>query len=147
MKKFIEHRDFNVSWANNDAEEWMNHREKYGKEFLIPMAVSSNILYEPDNEGNVSFTEKFIDHMAEASKNRKAITDPKLEKSHVFVEYYTTIEVSKYLGLTYEQFYELPSSGKVVSYFFYQEYDQIFEKIVILDPDNGSIYTWFISRK
>ena len=29
IKKFIEHRDFNVSWANKDAEEWMNHRGKY----------------------------------------------------------------------------------------------------------------------
>jgi hypothetical protein len=56
---YIEHRDFNVSWANNNAEEWMNHREKYGKEFLIPMAISSNIVTEPDKEGNVSFTEKF----------------------------------------------------------------------------------------
>jgi ribosomal protein L11 methylase PrmA len=59
IRKFIEHRDFYVSWANNNAEEWMNHREKYGKEFLIPMAISSNIVTEPDKEGNVSFTEKF----------------------------------------------------------------------------------------
>jgi hypothetical protein len=25
IKKFIEHRDFNVSWATNNAEEWMTH--------------------------------------------------------------------------------------------------------------------------
>jgi hypothetical protein len=69
IKKFIEHRDFNVSWANNNTEEWMNHREKYGKEVLIPTAVSSKIVTEPDNEGNVSFTEMFLYYMAEASKN------------------------------------------------------------------------------
>jgi hypothetical protein len=51
IKKFIEHRDFNVSWANKDAEGWMNHREKYSKEVLIPMAVSSKIVTEPDKEG------------------------------------------------------------------------------------------------
>jgi len=92
IKKFIEHRDFNVSWANNNAEEWMNHREKYGKEVLIPTAVSSIIVTEPDNEGNVSF--------------------PNLEKEKtlLFVEYNTAIEVSKYIGLTSEQFYNLPST-------------------------------------
>jgi hypothetical protein len=111
IKKFIEHRDFNVSWANNNAEEWMNHREKYGKEVLIPTAVSSKIVTESDNEGNVSLTEKFIDYMAQASKNIK-INNPNLEKEKtlLFVEYNTTIEVSKYIGLTSEQFYNLPST-------------------------------------
>ena len=111
IKKFIEHRDFNVSWANKDAEEWMNHRGKYGKEVLIPMAISSKIVTEPDKEGNVSFTEKFIDYMVQASKNIK-INNPNLEKEKtlLFVEYNTTIEVSKYIGLTSEQFYNLPST-------------------------------------
>jgi hypothetical protein len=111
IKKFIEHRDFNVSWANNNTEEWMNHREKYGKEVLIPTAVSSKIVTEPDNEGNVSFTEMFLYYMAEASKNIQ-INNPNLEKEKtlLFVEYNTTIEVSKYIGLTSEQFYNLPST-------------------------------------
>ena len=111
IKKFIEHRDFNVSWANNNIEEWMSHREKYGKEVLIPMAVKLKIVTEPDNEGNVSFTEKFLYYIAEASKNIK-MNNPNLEKekSQFFIEYNTTVEVSRYMDLTSEQFYNLPSS-------------------------------------
>jgi hypothetical protein len=47
--------------------------------------------------------------MAQASKNIK-INNPNLEKEKtlLFVEYNTTIEVSKYIGLTSEQFYNLP---------------------------------------
>jgi hypothetical protein len=49
--------------------------------------------------------------MAQASKNIK-INNPNLEKEKtlLFVEYNTTIEVSKYIGLTSEQFYNLPST-------------------------------------
>jgi hypothetical protein len=34
---------------------------------------------------------------------------PKLQSDHLFVEYYTTSEVAKYLGLTYENYYDLPT--------------------------------------
>jgi hypothetical protein len=89
----------------------MNHRRSYSKEVLIPMAVSSKIVTEPDKEGNVSFTENFLYCIAETSKNIK-MNNPNLEKEkrQFFIEYNTTVEVSRYMGLTSEQFYNLPSS-------------------------------------
>ena len=76
------------------------------------MAVKLKIVTEPDNEGNVSFTEKFLYYIAEASKNIK-MNNPNLEKekSQFFIEYNTTVEVSRYMELTSEQFYNLPSSN------------------------------------
>ena len=43
------------------------------------MAVKLKIVTEPDNEGNVSFTEKFLYYIAEASKNIK-MNNPKFGK-------------------------------------------------------------------
>lgn len=72
------------------------------------MALKSKIVYEVDNGRSISFTDAFTSFMTEASKNRKSI-NPKLQSDQLFVEYYTTSEVAKYLGLTYENYYDLPT--------------------------------------
>jgi hypothetical protein len=72
------------------------------------MALKSKIEYEVDYGRSISFTDAFTSFMTEASKNRKSI-NPKLQSDQLFVEYYTTSEVAKSLGLTYENYYDLPT--------------------------------------
>jgi hypothetical protein len=54
QKKFFDHREFNVVWANRNLEEWMHHREAYARDFLIPKALELNIVLYP-HKGDHNF--------------------------------------------------------------------------------------------
>jgi hypothetical protein len=76
------------------------------------MAVKSNIIhYTDEHEDCVSFTDQFVRFMIKAARRKAPIrtNSPLLLGSLAIIEYYTTIEVANYLGLTYEEFYDLPS--------------------------------------
>ena len=71
------------------------------------MAIKSNILYYTDEDGaNVSFTNRFIEFLTRSSKARSKINVDNLKSlgNLAFMEYFTTTEVAKYLGLAYEEF-------------------------------------------
>ena len=106
ITKFTEYRKFNVNWTKRDPDGRINYRDKYHNDVILPMALKSKIVYEVDNGRSISFTDAFTSFMTEASKNRKSI-NPKLQSDQLFVEYYTTSEVAKYLGLTYENYYDV----------------------------------------
>ena len=108
ITKFTEYRKFNVNWTKRDPDGRINYRDKYYNDVILSMALKSKIVYEVDNGRSISFTDAFTSFMTEASKNRKSI-NPKLQSDQLFVEYYTTSEVAKYLGLTYENYYDLPT--------------------------------------
>jgi hypothetical protein len=50
--------------------------------------------------------------MIQSSQRRESIKifKPELAKSLSFIVYYTTTEVASYLGLTYEEFFSLPTT-------------------------------------
>jgi hypothetical protein len=75
------------------------------------MAIKSNILYYTDEDGaNVSFTNRFIEFLTRSSRARSTINVDNLKSlgNLAFMEYLTTTEVAYYLGLTYEEFFDLP---------------------------------------
>ena len=74
------------------------------------MAIKSNILYYTDEDGaNVSFTNRFIEFLTRSSKARSTINVDNLKSlgNLAFMEYLTTTEVANFLGLTYEEFFDL----------------------------------------
>jgi hypothetical protein len=112
VKKFQEYRQFKVNWSERDTEGWTNYREKNYNEVILPMAIKSNIIsYTNEHKGYVSFTDQFVRFMIKAARRKVKIrtNSPLLLGSLAIIEYYTTIEVANYLGLTYEEFYDLPS--------------------------------------
>jgi hypothetical protein len=75
------------------------------------MAIKSNILYYTDEDGaNVSFTNRFIEFLTGSSKARSTINVDNLKSlgNLAFMEYLTTTEVANFLGLTHEEFFDLP---------------------------------------
>ena len=112
INKFREYRQFKINWAERDIEGWINYREKNYDEIILPVAVKSNIVYHTDEHKDyLSFTKRFVRFMTNAAQRKAAIriNSPLLLGSLATIEYYTTIEVAKYLGLTYEEFYNLPA--------------------------------------
>jgi hypothetical protein len=112
LKKFREYRQFNVNWAERDNEGWLNYREKNYNEVILPTAVRSNIIYYTDeHKGYVSFTKQFIRFMNKVAQRetKTRANSQSLLGSLALMEYYTTTKVASYLGLTYEEFHDLPS--------------------------------------
>src|ERR671910_632327 len=109
INKFREYRQFNVNWAERDIDGWINYRDKNYNETILPLAIKSNIIYYTDkHKSNISFTNQFVSFMIKMTKVRPPISNNELG-SLASIEYYTTITVANYLGLTYRQFYNLPS--------------------------------------
>jgi hypothetical protein len=75
------------------------------------MAIKSNIINSTDeHEANVLFTDRFIRFITKIHHDKTTIeNNQKLLKRFAFIEYYTTTVVAIYLGLTYEEFYNLPT--------------------------------------
>jgi hypothetical protein len=106
---FREYRQFNVNWAERDGEGWISYREKNYNEIILPLAIKSNLIYFMDkHKANTSFTNEFVSFMIKMSKVRPTINVNELG-SLASIEYYTTITVANYLGLTYREFYNLPT--------------------------------------
>jgi hypothetical protein len=62
------------------------------------------------HKANISFNDKFISFIVKSSHVKKTINDKsKLLGRLALIEYYTTIGVANYLGLSYEEIYNLPS--------------------------------------
>jgi hypothetical protein len=110
-KNFFDHREFHVTWAKRDPYEWMAHRERYGKEILIPKAVELRIVYYPDKNDHdyIYLTPEFVRFNHEMMSSREPFND-QVENSHTFIEYDLAYIVAKYTGLTYKEFCKLPSS-------------------------------------
>lgn len=117
-KKFFEHRDFHYNWTQRDTEEWMNHRDKYCKDILVPEAVKLKLIYyvdENDHNGSVDFTSEFtkFNHIA-VSQRRNRFSKKQtemMESDHFFIEYHLAYIIAMYTGLSYEEFCRLPSSN------------------------------------
>ena len=63
-----------------------------------------------EHEANVLFTDRFIRFITKIHHDKTTIeNNQKLLKRFAFIEYYTTTVVAIYLGLTYEEFYNLPT--------------------------------------
>jgi hypothetical protein len=78
------------------------------------MAIKSNILYYTDEDGaNVSFTDRFMGFLISPSKDRFRRTvdenKPRLLGNLASMEYYTTTKIANFLGLTYEELFDLPA--------------------------------------
>jgi hypothetical protein len=111
IDKFREYRRFKIDWAERDSEGWLNYRQKIYNEVILPMAIKSNIINSTDEqEANVFFTDRFIRFITKIHHDKTTIeNNQKLLKGFAFIEYYTTTVVAIYLGLTYEEFYNLPT--------------------------------------
>ncbi len=111
IDKFREYRRFKIDWAERDCEGWLNYRQKIYNEIILPMAIKSNIINSTDeHEANVLFTDRFIRFITKIHHDKTTIeNNQKLLKRFAFIEYYTTTVVAIYLGLTYEEFYNLPT--------------------------------------
>jgi hypothetical protein len=76
------------------------------------MAIKSKLVYYTDNHGaKISFADQFINFLTKMHHDKEIpIKDnQKLLGRLVFIEYYTTTVVVNYLGLTYEEFCNLPT--------------------------------------
>ncbi|HEY9386629.1 MAG TPA: hypothetical protein VIP70_06290 [Nitrososphaeraceae archaeon] len=78
------------------------------------MAIRSNILFYTDEDGvNVSFTDRFMGFLISPSKDRFRTpvdeSKPRLLGNLASMEYYTTTKIANFLGLTYEEFLDLPA--------------------------------------
>ena len=78
------------------------------------MAIRSNILFYTDDDGvNVSFTDRFMGFLISPSKDRFRTTvdesKPRLLGNLASMEYYTTTKIANFLGLTCEEFLDLPA--------------------------------------
>lgn len=111
INKFLEYRQFKVNWVERDSEGWFRYREKNYSEVILPVAIKSNIVcYMDEYKVNISFNDKFIGFIVKSSHIKKTVNDKsKLLGRLALIEYYTTIGVANYLGLSYEEFYNLPS--------------------------------------
>jgi hypothetical protein len=110
IDKFREYRRFKTDWAERDSEGWLNYRQKIYNKVILPMAIKSNIINSTDEqEANVFFTDRFIRFITKIHHDKSTIDNQKLLKRFAFIEYYTTTVVAIYLGLTYEEFYNLPT--------------------------------------
>jgi hypothetical protein len=110
IDKFREYRRFKIDWAERDSEGWLNYRQKIYNKVILPMAIKSNIINSTDEqEANVFFTDRFIRFITKIHHDKTTIDNQKLLKRFAFIEYYTTTVVPIYLGLTYEEFYNLPT--------------------------------------
>lgn len=110
IDKFREYRRFKIDWAERDSEGWLNYRQKIYNKVILPMAIKSNIINSTDEqEANVFFTDRFIRFITKIHHDKTTIDNQKLLKRFAFIEYYTTTVVAIYLGLTYEEFYNLPT--------------------------------------
>jgi hypothetical protein len=110
IDKFREYRRFKTDWAERDSEGWLNYRQKIYNKVILPMAIKSNIINSTDEqEANVFFTDRFIRFITKIHHDKTTIDNQKLLKRFAFIEYYTTTVVAIYLGLTYEEFYNLPT--------------------------------------
>jgi hypothetical protein len=111
IDKFREYRRFKIDWAERDSEGWLNYRQKIYNKVILPMAIKSNIINSTDEqEANVFFTDRFIRFITKIHHDKTTIeNNQKLLKGFAFIEYYTTTVVAIYLGLTYEEFYNLPT--------------------------------------
>jgi hypothetical protein len=59
---------------------------------------------------NISFNDRFIGFIVKSSHVKKTINDKSKLLGHLaLIEYYTTIGVANYLGLSYEEICNLPS--------------------------------------
>lgn len=109
INRFREYRQFNINWAERDGEGWTNYREKNYNEIILPLAIKSNLMYYTDkHKANISFTNEFVSFMIKTSKVRPTINNNELGRL-ASIEYYTTATVANYLGLTYREFYNLPT--------------------------------------
>jgi hypothetical protein len=77
------------------------------------MAIRSNILFYADEDGvNVSYTDRFMGFLISPSKDRFRTTvdesKPRLLGNLASMEYYATTKIANFLGLTYEEFFDLP---------------------------------------
>jgi hypothetical protein len=110
IDKFREYRRFKIDWAERDSEGWLNYRQKIYNKVILPMAIKSNIINSTDEqEADVFFTDRFIRFITKIHHDKTTIDNQKLLKRFAFIEYYTTTVVAIYLGLTYEEFYNLPT--------------------------------------
>lgn len=110
IDKFREYRRFKIDWAERDSEGWLNYRQKIYNKVILPMAIKSNIINPTDEqEANVFFTDRFIRFITKIHHDKTTIDNQKLLKRFAFIEYYTTTVAAIYLGLTYEEFYNLPT--------------------------------------
>lgn len=111
INKFREYRRFKINWAERDGEGWLNYREKNYNEVIMPKAIESNIIYHPDkHKMNVSFTELFVRFLLRSSQIRNTTNDKtKSLGSLASMEYNTATAVATYLGLTYQELYNLPT--------------------------------------
>jgi hypothetical protein len=110
IDKFREYRRFKTDWAERDSEGWLNYRQKIYNKVILPMAIKSNIINSTDEqEADVFFTDRFIRFITKIHHDKTTIDNQKLLKRFAFIEYYTTTVVAIYLGLTYEEFYNLPT--------------------------------------
>ena len=110
IDKFREYRRFKIDWAERDSEGWLNYRQKIYNKVILPMAIKSNIINSTDEqEANVFFTDRFIRFITKIHHDKTTIDNQKLLKRFAFIEYHTTTVVAIYLGLTYEEFYNLPT--------------------------------------
>lgn len=110
IDKFREYRRFKIDWAERDSEGWLNYRQKIYNKVILPMAIKSNIINSTDEqEANVFFTDRFIRFITKIHHDKTTIDNQKLLKRFAFIEYYTTTVAAIYLGLTYEEFYNLPT--------------------------------------
>ena len=113
IDKFLDYRKFKINWSDRDQEGWISYRWKNYDETVLPMAIKFNILYYTDDDkANVSFTNKFTRFLTRRSQPNSTINVESLESLSdlSLMEYSTTTEVAKYLGLTYEEFFDLPAS-------------------------------------
>jgi hypothetical protein len=110
IDKFREYRRFKIDWAERDSEGWLNYRQKIYNKVILPMAIKSNIINSTDEqEANVFFTDRFIRFITKIHHDKTTIDNQKLLKRFAFIEYHTTTVVAIYLGLTYEEYYNLPT--------------------------------------
>lgn len=130
-KKFFDHREFNVVWANRNLEEWMHHREIYSRDILIPKGLELNIILYPykDDHDLIYLTPEFYKFNRQMVPKRKAVSNEKLEGSHLFIEYHLCYTIAKFIGLTYEQFCKLPSSSPDLCRLIFDLEDLVFRLI------------------
>jgi hypothetical protein len=132
-KKFFDHREFNLVWANRDLEDWMNNRQIYSRGILIPKALELNIVLYPykDDHDFIYLTSEFYKFNREMESQRKgeATSKEKLEGNHLFIEYHLCYTIAKYIGLSYEQFCKLPTSSPDLCRLIFDLEDLVFRLI------------------
>jgi hypothetical protein len=93
-------------------------------EITIPMAIRSKIVYYSDDDGeSVSFTDRFLRFLIRPSQSKSQsqsqfqarmtvnVDNIRSLGSLALMEYFTATEVAKFLGLTYDEFFDLPTEN------------------------------------